>query len=131
MTNTSRQTWLIRSCIVSPMVAATAYHVLRLYQNLPTISLLLFLVAVGIALLTLWTVERKYEYKLPSKSDIFSCGLAFLLLGGFNFWLDYNVHNHDKVHEALSSLLSLLCLFPFMLFVGQKKSIPIKSARTL
>ena len=124
MIQTLKQTWLIRTCIVAPMLATSGYHAFRNFQSLPTISLLLFLVAAALILLSLWAVERKYEYKLPSMTDICSYAFAFLLIGGVNFWIEYNVHSHDKFHEALSSLLSLFGFLPFMLFVGQKKSIP-------
>ncbi len=128
---TPKQRKLIHSCIVAPVLATTIYHVARISQNLPLISLLLFLVAATLAPLSLWTVERKYVYKLPTKGDLGIYSAALLLVGGVNFSIEYNIHGHDNLHEAVSSLLSLLCILPFMLFVGQKKSIPIKRARIL
>jgi drug/metabolite transporter (DMT)-like permease len=129
---TPKQRWLIRTGLVLPFMVPANYYLLKLDHRFGIVAISQFLVGFILCLLPILVAERKYEYQLPSKSDYIIFGLAFCLLAAVNFGVTYGFHSHNRLDEAIGSVLNILPILPFLLFVkakdGKLKSPEVKNS---
>lgn len=129
---TPKQRWLIRTGLVLPFIVPTNYYLLKLDHRFGIVAISLFLVGFILCLLPILVAERKYEYQLPSKSNFIFSSIAFFLLAAVNFGVSYGFHTNNRLDEAVGSVLNILPILPFLLFVkakdGKLKSPEVKNS---
>ena len=117
----SRTIWFFRASLAVSIMASSIFHIARLAFIVGPSALILLLISAALCVGGIWFTERKYVLRLPSRQDVSTYLVLFCLFGGMHFWIEYNFHFRDRLFEGISSVLSLLLIFPFLMFVRGKK----------
>ncbi|MEI7984200.1 MAG: hypothetical protein WCI55_01125 [Armatimonadota bacterium] len=129
---TPKQRWLIRTWLALSFNVPASYHQIKLYNVFGIAPISLFLVGFIVCLLAILVMERMAVYQLPSKSDYIFSSIAFFLVVAVNFGVINGLKSHNRLDEAVGSVLNFLPILPYLLFVkakdGKLKSPEVKNS---